>query len=48
MIGFICWGLDQMKCTSLEKYKLHAFWHISTSLSMLINMIGLLKDQHVQ
>ena len=48
MIGFICWGLDQMKCTSLEKYKLHAFWHISTSLSMLINMIGLLKDQHAQ
>ena len=37
-IGFMCWLLDQFFCPAVQKYQLHAFWHIFTSISIFINM----------
>ena len=44
IIGTILWILDQKFCKYVNKYQLHAFWHIFTSIGLLSGL-SLLNDQ---
>ena len=37
-LGFSCWITDKFVGERYEKYKLHAYWHFFTALSMLSSM----------
>ena len=44
-MGFICWVLDQVACSFVQPFQLHAWWHLFTSISILCGMMELLNDK---
>jgi len=44
-MAFICWVLDQVACSSVQPFQLHAWWHIFTSISILSGMMELLNHK---
>jgi dihydroceramidase len=40
-LGLICWSGDQLLCDYTADYYLHGWWHILTSISLLIGFIML-------
>ena len=44
-MGFICWVLDQVACSFVQPFQLHAWWHLCTSISILCGMMELLNDK---
>ena len=37
-LGILCWVLDQLFCTYVKQYYLHAWWHIFTSICIYIGL----------
>ena len=39
----VLWFLDQFYCSYTKNYQLHAFWHVGTSLSILLGCLTLIQ-----
>ena len=42
VVSMVLWFLDQFYCSYTKNYQLHAFWHVGTSLSILLGCLTLI------
>ena len=42
LVSMVLWFLDQFYCRYTKNYQLHAFWHVGTSLSILLGCLTLI------